>query len=251
VRSRSRAGWYVRRPERALVFGHRGAPNTAIENTLSSFAAAAQEGADGIELDVRRCASGELVAAHDATLARCTRGADHRAIAELPYRELQAIDLGAGERIPLLSDVLAFARVRRLFVNIEMKRDVPDRRALAEATACALRSWDPVHGLLVSSFDRWMLSALRIRAPKVPTALLLDRGSNDAMAGPIAAFLGFAAVHLERTIASAARIRKLRRRGLAVAVWTVNAEREALDFEALEVDAVITDSPKKIRAALA
>ncbi len=49
-----------RHPSRPLVIGHRGAAAEAPENTLASFRLAMQRGADGIELDVWRCATGEL-----------------------------------------------------------------------------------------------------------------------------------------------------------------------------------------------
>src|SRR5262245_56208956 len=110
-----------RRPDgRLRIIGHRGVRGTVAENTMSAFAAAANQGADAVELDVRVCASGELVVAHDPSLARVTGGRDERAIASLPHQELCKVDVGGGERPPLLREVLAFARDRRLGVNIEM-----------------------------------------------------------------------------------------------------------------------------------
>mmetsp|Transcript_20082 Transcript_20082/g.37825 ORF Transcript_20082/g.37825 Transcript_20082/m.37825 type:complete len:429 (-) Transcript_20082:548-1834(-) len=46
------------------VFGHRGSPYTALENTSRSFIHAAQAGADGIELDVFLLKCGTLVVFH-------------------------------------------------------------------------------------------------------------------------------------------------------------------------------------------
>ena len=48
-----------------LVIGHRGAKGHAPENTLKSIQKAIELGVDGIEIDVFRCASGELVVFHD------------------------------------------------------------------------------------------------------------------------------------------------------------------------------------------
>ncbi|MGH8733630.1 MAG: glycerophosphodiester phosphodiesterase family protein [Burkholderiales bacterium] len=45
--------------------GHRGAAALAPENTLAAFRLALAQGADGIELDVWRCATGEVVVVHD------------------------------------------------------------------------------------------------------------------------------------------------------------------------------------------
>jgi len=44
-----------------MVIAHRGARDVAPENTLAAFAAAISAGADGIEMDVQACASGEIV----------------------------------------------------------------------------------------------------------------------------------------------------------------------------------------------
>jgi glycerophosphoryl diester phosphodiesterase len=97
---------------RPLVCAHRGRSGVAPENTLAAFEAAVDLGADFLELDVRRSADGEIVCIHDATVDRTTDGTG--AVADLTLAELRALDAGswkdaryAGERIPLLSAVLA------------------------------------------------------------------------------------------------------------------------------------------------
>lgn len=235
-----------------LVLGHRGVRGEGAppENTLSAFEEAAAQGADGLELDVRVCGSGEVVALHDPDLDRVTRGADARHAAALRWDELRQVDLG-GDRVPLLSEVLAFARGRRLAVNIEMKRDVPDRVAVVRATARLLRAWDPRHAVLVSSFDPFMLASFAVMAPAVPRALLVHRSRYHDAAVRLAPALGALAAHIERTIASPERIALLKRQGRVVNVWTVNDPREARDLAALGVDGLITDAPRRIRDALA
>src|SRR6266542_5407411 len=116
------------RPPRAegrpLVLGHRGASAEAPENTLASFRLALAQGADGVELDVRRCATGEVVVVHDEDLSR-VGGAPLR-VADSPLGALRAVDLGAwagerfrGERIPLLAEVLE--ALPAAIVNVELK----------------------------------------------------------------------------------------------------------------------------------
>lgn len=249
-----------------LVIGHRGvrggpdpmaateaerAPRALPENTLPAFEEAARQGACAIELDVRLCASGEVVALHDPDLARVTAGADPRAAADLPYSELRRVDLGVGVRVPLLGEVLALARARRLAVNVEIKRDVPDRAALVRATARLLHAWDPAHAVLVSSFDPAMLVLCGALLPRAPRALLVARAHWPEAAVRVGPALGVAAVHLERTLTAPPRLDALRRRGLIVNVWTVNDPAEARDLAKLGVDGIITDAPGRIREALA
>ena len=57
-----------------LVIGHRGAKGHAPENTLKSIQKAIELGVDGIEIDVFRCASGELVVFHDKSVEKLTDG---------------------------------------------------------------------------------------------------------------------------------------------------------------------------------
>jgi glycerophosphoryl diester phosphodiesterase len=57
-----------------LIFGHRGSAGTYPENTMLSFIASYQAGADGIELDVQLTKDGELVVIHDETVDRTTDG---------------------------------------------------------------------------------------------------------------------------------------------------------------------------------
>jgi glycerophosphoryl diester phosphodiesterase len=227
------------------------APRAPAENTLPAFEEAIAQGACAFELDVRVAATGEVVVFHDPTLERLTEGGDLRPIAGLSAAELGRVRLPGGERIPHLAEVLAMARPRGIGVNIELKRDVPDRRAAASETARLLRAWDPAHPLLVSSFDPWMLALHRALAPRIPIALLVHRSNYHALMlalGP--ALLPVSAVHIERTLASEERIASLRRRGHAVNVWTVNDPEEARRLSSFGADGIITDSPARICAAL-
>lgn len=240
----------LRRAGRPFVYGHRGVRGELPENTLAAFAAAADQGADGIELDVRLSRDGQVVVAHDPTLARVSGGADQRAVADLSARALARADAGGGQGVPALAEVLTLARQRRLAVNVELKRDAPDRKAIVGATARLLSSWDPRHPVLVSSFDPFMLAGFALLCDR-PRALLLHRDAAwhqraSFTAGPLGVF----AVHIERTLASPASVRRWQARGMSVNVWTVNDEIEARDLAAIGVDGIITDAPGRILAAL-
>jgi glycerophosphoryl diester phosphodiesterase len=247
---------------RPLVIGHRGVRRPGVvENTLPAFAAAAQEGAEAIELDVRLCATGEPVVLHDPTLDHVTAGADLRAAADLPLDVITRVPLvapavaGASApegtfRIPTLAEALAFARERGLPVNVELKRDAPSRTAIVRAVARLLDRWDPAHAILISSFDPAMLAAFGALVPRLPRAILVHPTRYHLLHAGLALPLGAAAVHLARTLTRPDLLRSLRARGLAVNVWTVNDGAEARDLAALGVGALISDAPGEVRAAL-
>ena len=236
---------------RPRIIGHRGVRRPAPpENTRAAFALSVDEGAEAVELDVRVCATGKLVVMHDPTLERMTGERDRRAVADLGWEELRQIELPPGERIPLLVEVLAWARRLALPVNVEMKRDVPSRSAVVRATAEALRSWDPAHPLLVSSFDGAMLAGLHLLAPRVPRAMLVHSTTWRRTAETLGRVMDVSAVHLEHTLATEARVRTLHRQGKRVNVWTVNEVAEARRLAAVGVDGIITDVPALLREAL-
>lgn len=254
----SAARGFSRVDGRPRIIGHRGVRSADArlgdappENTLAAFDQALREGAEGVELDVRACATGELVVLHDPTLEHVTAGADLRAAIDLTARELAAIPLAHGAAIPLLAEVLVFARARRLPVNVELKRDVPSRAAIVTAAARLLRSWDPTHPILVSSFDPVMLAGFASLAPRVPRAILVHPEQWRRTALLAAHPLRVDAVHLEHTLATPARVARLHAAGKLVNVWTVNDVDEARRLATAGVDGIITDVPALLRAAFA
>jgi glycerophosphoryl diester phosphodiesterase len=245
-----------RRPDGApvLVFGHRGVRGEAPENTMAAFELAAQSGADGVELDVRLCRSGEVVVIHDPALTRSTGGRDARAVADLDAAELSRVDLGGGERVPLLREVLDWARAKNLLVNVEIKRDVPDRRAVVRETANVVRGYLAAPGsVMASSFDPWMLAYFGWLLPEVLRGSLFSPDSTLAAMqtkGWVAALVRAGAVHPERTLVVPERCQKWKKRSTLVNVWTVNDVAEAKSLAAMGVDAIITDVPSVMVRAL-
>jgi glycerophosphoryl diester phosphodiesterase len=233
------------------VFGHRGVRGAAPENTMPAFELAAQSGADGVELDVRLCRTGELVVCHDPTLARFTGGRDGRKIADLDLGELARVDVGGGAPVPALVEVLAFARGRKLRVNVEMKRDVPSRRLVVRETARVLATLGAQLGeVIVSSFDPWMVGYLGWLLPVAPRGCLFASDQRWLRSGWVAVPLAADAVHPERTLVDERSYRKWRGRGKLVNVWTVNDVVEARRLAGLGVDAIITDAPRVIADAV-
>ena len=116
-------------PHVVRVIGHRGARAHAPENTLISLRRALADGADGVEFDVRALADGTPVLMHDPTVERTTDG--RGALSSFDHTTIGRLDAGihfdrsfAGERVPLLADVLA-EFLGRTFVAIELKEVLP------------------------------------------------------------------------------------------------------------------------------
>jgi glycerophosphoryl diester phosphodiesterase len=218
---------------------------------MPAFELAAAAEADGVELDVRLCRSGELVVCHDPTLARFTGGRDERKIADLALDELARVDVGGGAPVPSLAEVLRFARDRNLRVNVEMKRDVPSRRIVVRETARLLGSLGPqLADIIVSSFDPWMIGYFAWLLPHAARGCLFAQDQRWLRSGWVAMPLQADAVHPDRTLVDDVFCRKWRGRGKLVNVWTVNEVAEAQRLATLGVDAIITDVPRVIADAV-
>ena len=234
-----------------VVVGHRGGRGDGWppENTLSAFERARDEGALCVETDVRLCAD-EAVLLHDPTLSRVSGGRDTRTVAEVAYRTLPLVaGNGRAERVARLSDLLTWAHRTRMALDVEIKHDVPDRLALVRAVARLIRGAQvPV---VFSSFDPLSLAALRVLAPRVPSALLTDpeqkyaRSLHAIVRPPL-----FSGLIVERRQVNERRVERWRRRGLMLGVWTVNDAEEARGLARVGVDLLITDRPGDLVRAL-
>lgn len=239
---------------RTLVLGHRGASADAPENTLAALELAVAQGADGVELDVWRCATGEVVVAHDEDLVRVA-GSPLR-IPDAGLRELRALDVGAwkgarwrGQRVPLLAEVLE--ALPGALVNVELKsrggRDLGLARAVAEVVHRARA--EP--RVIVSSFDWRLVAAFRLASPDVATGLLFEASRAwwlRTWAGVRS--LRPVAVHPDRALATDARVAAWTAEGLAVNVWTVDDAGEAARLARAGAASVITNVPAAIRRAV-
>jgi glycerophosphoryl diester phosphodiesterase len=219
-----------------MIIGHRGAAGLEPENTLRSFRRALELGVDAIELDVHRVED-ELVVIHDDTLERTTNG--QGPVAGLSLTALRELDAGHGEMIPLLDEVLDLVG-GRVLVNVELKgpgtASVLARKLSQRGTA----------GLLVSSFDHSQLLELHALAPEAKTAPLFGR-SRLGMFGT-ARRLSAWSINVSRRLATAPRLRAIRRRGYRSLIYTVNDPAEATWLRSNGADGIFTDYPDRIRA---
>ena len=75
------------------IQGHRGSSENYPENTMLAFAKAVEEGADGIECDVRKSSDGVLLVIHDATVDRTTDGTG--TVSNLTWSYISGLDAGS------------------------------------------------------------------------------------------------------------------------------------------------------------
>jgi glycerophosphoryl diester phosphodiesterase len=237
----------VSRPPLPRVVAHRGGAREAPENTLAAFAHAVACGADGVELDARLAADGEVVVFHDEELGRFHAAAAR--VDSTAARDLAALDLGRrrrrfrGERIPTLAQALAVVAPLAL-VNVELKAG-GDAPRLVEAVLRALDDARLGGRALVTSFDSTLVERLGAARPTLARGLVLDAPPADD------AWSAHQVVSLSCALARGGWAARAAAAGLRVLVWTENDPRRFAGWARLGVEAVITDRPARFAAARA
>jgi glycerophosphoryl diester phosphodiesterase len=228
---------------RPLVYGHRGTRRGAPENTLLAMRRALEQGADGVELDVRLCKSGEVIVLHDPDLQRVAGAAV--VAAEATLGELLQHDLGQGQRVPLLDQALELVLGAGRVLNVELKDDVPEPEALAAAVAERLLAQRPKarQRVLCSSFSAELCQALRAALTSASVALLFARERKRPPMGSLA-------VHPQHALADAESIAQWHSQGLLVNAWTVNDAESARALAQAGIDGIITDDVPLVLGAL-
>jgi len=232
------------------VVGHRGAPHRARENTVASFLAAASEGATWVELDARRSGDGVVVVHHDPVTA------DGRPVVEQAASELAA--KGVADLAGVLAQLPPWLGVDVECKNLPGEPDYDEQQLLAGMVAevitasldAAPRS--PWRGLLISSFNPMLLLAIAPLLDGTPTGLLHSDAITVAAGIDLAREFGVAALcpHVDCADLGADVIAAAHAAQLAVLVWTVDDADRGRSLAAAGVDAICTNDPAGIVAAL-
>ena len=230
--------------ETTLLIAHRGASIDLPGNTLAAFALAAEQGFDGIELDVQFTADNQIVIFHDFTVKRFT--GSKRKVSELTTPELKDIDLGEGQIISTLDELFEMMGPRVLY-NIEIKEFSLRDRGLETAVADCIESFGMQDLVLVSSFNP--LSVRRARnalSRSIPVALIRMKG--------IFKYTSFLASEQadnpHHSMVDETYMAWAKKRGYRVYTWTVNDPQEASRLASLGVHGIITNKPQLLRQHL-
>jgi glycerophosphoryl diester phosphodiesterase len=234
------------------IIGHRGASGSHPENTMAAFQAAFDIGSDGVEMDVRLTRDGVPVICHDRDLTRIAGKPDR--INQLTWRELRKIDAGTwfstaftGERIPSLERVLdRFGN--RMELHLELKWDgLTGAKHLVSRVIELLRTHqiDPKHTWL-SSFQPIHLFYSRLSGPKYPRALIVScRDDSRPVITPWLPLMAVKGFNVAWNDVNRFPITRWKRKGHALAVWTV--ADPSLQYQLAErgFERIITDNPEK------
>jgi glycerophosphoryl diester phosphodiesterase len=256
------------------VIAHRGASGDAPEHTLSAYRRALTDGADALECDVRLTRDGHLVCVHDRRVDRTSNG--RGVVSTLELADLAELDWGSWrddwadfddpespdrDRASILTQeklcqtVADFHRPVRL--AIETKHPTRYAGLVERRLVQLLDRFGWAHPRLgdtppvrVMSFSPMSLRRMRVLAPSIETVLLMQRVPLRLRGGLLPAGVRIAGPAIEILRAHPRYVERVHAQGHAVHCWTVDRREDIELCVKLGVDAIITNRPGRVLAAL-
>ncbi len=226
---------------KVMIIGHRGAMGHVAENTIPSIKKAMELGVDGIEIDVFKCKTGELVVFHDEKLDRLTNASG--LIESLELDSIKKITVLDQYRIPTLEDVLILID-GQVKLNIELKG-----QGTASPTNDIINQYINKGGwtndkFIISSFKWDELEKFRSINKTVSIAILTEFDPIEAI--PIAKKLDALAINPNYKSLNEDNINEIHANGFKIFPYTINEFSDIKRMIELGVDAIITDYPERV-----
>ena len=232
------------------IWAHRGASGHAPENTLEAFGLAAEQKADGVELDVQFTKDRQLVVIHDERIDRTSDGTGW--VADMTLEELRKYNYNKAHpefshcNIPTLEDVFKLLKPTGLFINIELKTGMNFYPGIELETIELVEKYDLQSRVIYSSFNHESIKKVKELRPEAKCGFLYSNGIADAAS--YAARYHVEALHPTiYNMKYPGFVESCREKGIKIHTWTVNSEREIEQMRQYGVDAVITNFPKRAR----
>ena len=246
-------------PRGCWVVGHRGAMAYAPENTMASFRLGLALGADFVECDVHLSRDGRCIVMHDGRLDRTTDG--RGLLKDLSAAQIRRLDAGSwyggkfeGEKVPPLSELLAWAKGRKtlpglpLGVVIEIKDDPAPYRGIENAVVREVLRAGMQGRVAVISFDHAAVKRIKALRKDFSTGILYAEKLADPFAR--ARQVNADALFPRRNLVNRSLVAEARKKGLLVAVWTVNEAPEMRRLQACGVAAMASNAPDRLAKTL-
>ncbi len=242
--------------KKVTISAHRGAPESAPENTLSAFQAAVSIGVDFIETDVHLSSDHHVVITHDPDFSRL--GGPSKAIRNCTRDEIESFRLVPGpdgpEKPLFMDDAL------KLFPEVRFNVDLKDHRPeMAEAWFQLLVRSEGADRFRTASFDDRTLRYFRRLAPNLQIGIPKRRFLGLLLL----AFLGLsrrpsageAVIQIPENagilrLISRRTIKIWHRYGWKIEAWTIDNEDDMERLISWGIDGIITNFPSLLKKVL-
>jgi glycerophosphoryl diester phosphodiesterase len=205
-----------------VVIAHRGASYDFAEHTYDAYVSAIEAGADALECDVRLTVDKVLLCWHDSDLKRTSDGKGR--ISKLSWDEIRGVDSGSWHRAGRAAKPLPFSDLLHL--------------AIEAGKSLSIETKHPVR-----SFSKFAVKRWQMLVPSIPAVALIENDrfiGNAPVVGP-----GIDLIRRDPSL-----VERLHRQGREVHVWTVDGHSDIALCLKLGVDAIITNRPADVIAAI-
>lgn len=233
---------------RPLVIAHRGASGEAPENTLKAFQLALDQGADGFECDVIITADGEIVVTHDENIHRIT--GHNLEVRRSTLKQLRKFKLKKGEMIATLHEVFLNFGNKFSTINIEIKSTGYFSDGIEKKLVDLIKYYDIQDRIIISSFNPLNIYRMKKLAPEIRRGYLLHSFHRFARRKIFIRSCNVTSLNLDHTWCTSKRLKKYKKMGKHIWVWTVNDEKDMKKWIDKGVDAIITNYPARLRKLL-
>ncbi len=215
-----------------------------LENTIESIQKAIELNVDGIEIDVFKSKTGELVVYHDPFLSRLSNS--NAFIEQISLDSIKKIELIGGYFIPTLKEIVDITP-EKIFLNIELK----GQDTAFETNKIIINYLNtynfPVSKFIISSF-RWdELKKIRSFNKDIPIAILVDSLYKIDDAIKLAKQINAVALNPNKEFITKEIVNKIQSKNIKVYPYTINTPRNIRKMRSMGVDAIITDYPERIK----
>jgi len=225
-----------------LIISHRGDCIRGIENTIDACEKAIQNGANGLEIDIRQTGSGEIVVFHDFSLKRMFDMPGYvgrTAFDQLrtyPYKH--SIDGAEPQYIDTLDNFLEHFN-NRIPINLDAKTIHFFDFKFAHKIINAIKRHNLIDSVWISCFNPFLLQIIKLIDQKVKTGYLFQRMTWMHTLYDLITWSD--AWHPHYRIVNDNLVKKAKKYGKEIYVWTVNEEPTITKLCDYSVNGLITD----------
>jgi glycerophosphoryl diester phosphodiesterase len=244
----------VKQKRKIALIAHRGAADSAPENTLAAIRKALEGPAEFIEIDIHQTRDQQVVVMHDATVNRTTNG--QGPIGNLTLAELRQLDAGSWydatfsqEKVPTLEEVLTLVKGKKKLL-IEIKKGDDYYEGIENNTLELIRKHQAQRWTVIQSFYDEVLTKVWKSEYAVPTHKLIVGKipwlpiyfDHRLRWGSLDKYYQATAINVNQYFATRAFIRHVHSKGFKTYVWTVDEPQDINKVTDRGADGVISNT---------
>lgn len=238
------------------IIAHRGNGGPAPENTLSALLSESSSQCHGIECDLWKSSSGQIVITHDAEIEKHSDGKG--LVFDKAYAELKDYDFAYHspwpqfERLPCLMELLEEAeKMTWQWINLEIKTYHLQNYGIVKILKPILELFPRPDKIILSSFDLKTLLELRRNLPCFKRGFLIHPRQIPWISKTwVHSWVDAFSWHVPENLLTDSLVQAARKRKVKLLAWTVNSLEFLKKCVKYQVEGIITDKPDWVRERL-